>query len=132
MPKPIEINLHRQSAVLDISFDDGVKGSLSAEYLRVYSPSAEVRGHSPDQAVLQTDKENVAIQGIEPVGNYAVRLDFSDGHNTGLYTWDYLYELTTQQHEKWQDYLNRLHAAGKSRKETNTAEAVQTYNPKTE
>lgn len=130
MPKPTELNLHRQSAVLDIAFDDGTKGSLPAEYLRVYSPSAEVRGHSPEQAVLQTGKENVAIQNIEPVGNYAVRLFFNDGHDSGIYTWDYLYELATQYEHKWQDYLDRLQAAGKPRKQSGDANVVQTYNPK--
>lgn len=128
MPKPTEINLHRQSAVLEIKFADGVKGALSAEYLRVYSPSAEVRGHSPEQATLQTDKEDVAIVDIQAVGNYAVRLTFSDGHDTGLYTWDYLYELTTQQKQKWQDYLNRLQSAGKSRKPDKPV-TVQYYKP---
>jgi DUF971 family protein len=123
MPKPIELKLHRQSAVLEIVFDDGVQASLPAEYLRVYSPSAEVKGHSPDQAVLQVDKENVAINGIEPVGNYAVKLVFSDGHNTGLYTWNYLYELATMQDSKWQAYLTQLEKAGRQRS------AVKTFKP---
>jgi DUF971 family protein len=98
--------------VLDIVFDDGTKAALSCEYLRVYSPSAEVRGHGPKDAVLQTGKESVTINGIEPVGNYAVKLVFSDGHSTGLYTWEYLYDLAVNRESRWQDYLNRLRAAG--------------------
>lgn len=118
MSKPVatELKLHRQSRILDIAFTDGVHGALSCEYLRVYSPSAEVRGHGPNDAVLQTGKENVEITGIEPVGNYAVRLIFSDGHNTGLYAWDYLYELTVNREKNWQDYLQRLKAAGFQRR----------------
>lgn len=115
MPKPIELNLHKQSRVLDIAFDDGTKAALPCEYLRVYSPSAEVRGHGPNDAVLQTGKESVTIEGIEPVGNYAVKLVFSDGHNTGLYSWDYLYDLAVNRQRRWQDYLNRLKAAGHQR-----------------
>jgi DUF971 family protein len=115
MPKPTDIKLHRKSAVLEIAFDDGVSASLPAEYLRVYSPSAEVKGHSPEQAVLQVGKEDVAINGIEPVGNYAVKLVFSDGHDTGLYTWNYLYELATQREDKWQAYLMQLEKAGRQR-----------------
>src|SRR5690606_38298771 len=106
MPKPVELNLHKQSRVLDIMFDDGTKASLPCEYLRVYSPSAEVRGHGPEDAVLQTGKESVTINEIEPVGNYAVKLVFSDGHNTGLYTWDYLYDLAVNRESRWRDYLN--------------------------
>lgn len=115
MPKPVELNLHKQSRVLDIAFDDGTKAALSCEYLRVYSPSAEVRGHGPNDAVLQTGKESVTINRIEPVGNYAVKLVFSDGHNTGLYTWDYLYDLTVNRQRRWEDYLQRLKAAGHER-----------------
>lgn len=118
MPKPVELNLHKQSRVLDIAFDDGTKAALPCEYLRVYSPSAEVRGHSPSDAVLQTGKESVTINRIEPVGNYAVKLEFSDGHNTGLYTWDYLYDLAVNREHRWQDYLNRLQAAGYERIES--------------
>lgn len=123
MPKPTEINLHRRSAVLDVTFDDGVSASLPAEYLRVYSPSAEVRGHGRGQEVLQTGKETVAIDNIEPVGQYAIRLVFSDGHATGLYTWNYLYELATQYDRKWREYLARLEEAGVQRG------GVQTYKP---
>jgi DUF971 family protein len=128
MPKPTDIKLHRQSAILDIVFDDGVQASLSAEYLRVHSPSAEVKGHGRGQEVLQVGKENVAIDNIEPVGQYAVRLIFSDGHQTGLYSWDYLYELATQQEEKWQAYLQRLHEAG-YRREHSGGGSVKTYKP---
>ena len=116
MPKPVEINLHRQSRLLDITFDDGVKGSLSCEYLRVHSPSAEVRGHSPSQAILQVGKEDVAINGIEPVGHYAVQLIFTDGHDSGFYTWDYLYDLTVNRDKYWNEYLEKLQAAGHFRK----------------
>ena len=123
MPKPIEIKLHRQSAILELAFDDGTSVSLPAEYLRVYSPSAEVRGHSPQQAVLQLDKENVSIQAIEPVGHYAIKLVFSDGHNSGFYSWDYLYELATGYEDKWQMYLDKLEQAGHQRS------AVKTYKP---
>ena len=109
---PTDIKLHQQSRKLDVSFDDGQSFTLPCEYLRVYSPSADVRGHSPEQAVLQTGKEQVNIKDIEAVGNYAVKLVFSDGHETGLYTWDYLYELGTRQTEYWRRYLAALAAAG--------------------
>lgn len=105
---PNTISLHKQSKVLDISFDGGIKFELSFEYLRVYSPSADVRGHSPDQAVLQLGKKNVGITNIEPVGNYALKLYFDDGHNTGLYSWDYLYDLATNQKQYWQNYLTAV------------------------
>src|SRR5688572_18022606 len=92
-PRPLDIRLHQASRLLEIKFDNNTECMLSCEFLRVYSPSAEVRGHGRGQEVLQTGKENVNITGIEPIGNYAVRLTFSDGHDTGLYSWDYLYEL---------------------------------------
>ena len=114
-PRPTEINLHRQSRVLDITFDDGRSFSLPCEYLRVHSPSAEVRGHGPGQEVLQTGKSQVNIEAIEPVGVYAVKLAFSDGHDTGIYAWDYLYELGAKQDANWRAYLARLAQAGKSR-----------------
>lgn len=98
-----------------ISFDDGNKFELPFEYLRVNSPSAEVQGHGPGQGVLQVGKENVQLTAIEPIGHYAVRLVFDDGHDTGLYTWKYLYELATQQESKWQAYLDKLEAAGYAR-----------------
>ncbi len=114
-PKPTDIRLHQASHLLEIAFDDGASFSLPCEFLRVYSPSAEVSGHGPGQEVLQTGKQNVNIIGIEPVGHYAVKLAFSDGHDTGLYSWDYLYELGTHQVVMWQEYLNRLAASGKER-----------------
>lgn len=113
---PVDIKLHQQSRKLEISFDDGKRFELSCEYLRVHSPSAEVRGHTPEQAVLQTGKEQVNIRDIEAVGNYAVKLVFDDGHDTGLYTWDYLYELGARQAEYWRKYLAALTAAGIERK----------------
>lgn len=109
--------MHRQSRVLEIAFDDGCRYELSCEYLRVFSPSAEVRGHGPGQEVLQTGKEWVSIDKIEPVGAYAVRLHFDDGHSTGLYSWETFYELGQHQAEYWQAYLNRLTSAGYVRKE---------------
>jgi DUF971 family protein len=114
-PRPVDIRLHQASRRLEISFDDGRTAMLSCEYLRVYSPSAEVRGHGAGQEVLQMGKELVNITGIEPVGNYAVRLTFSDGHDTGLYSWDYLYDLAEHQDTLWQAYLERLAAAGVQR-----------------
>ena len=100
---------------MEVSFDDGARFDLPCEYLRVYSPSAEVRGHGPGQEVLQFGKEDVNISAIDPVGSYAVRLHFDDGHNTGLYSWDFLYDLGAQQQEKWQAYLERLRQAGHTR-----------------
>ena len=112
---PTEIRLQTKSRRLVISFDDGIQFDLSFEYLRVSSPSAEVKGHGPGQETLQTGKENVRVTAIEPVGHYAVRLIFDDDHDTGLYTWKYLYELGTQQESRWQAYLDRLKAAGYAR-----------------
>ncbi len=117
MPRPTEIKLRKKSRVLDVSFDDGRRYELPWEYLRVYSPSAEVQGHGPGQQVLVTGKEDVAIQRVEPVGNYAVKLTFDDGHDTGLYSWPVLYELGAQRDTKWQNYLRRLEAAGIKRKQ---------------
>jgi DUF971 family protein len=114
-PRPVEINLHQVSRQLDISFDDGQSFTLPVEYLRVFSPSAEVRGHGPGQEVLQTGKSAVNIQAIEPVGMYAVKFVFSDGHDTGIYSWDYLYDLGAKQDSNWKSYLARMAAAGKSR-----------------
>ena len=115
MPKPTEINLHQVSRILDIAFDDGRRFELPVEYLRVYSPSAEVRGHGPGQETLQVGKREVNIQAIEPVGMYAVKFVFSDGHDTGIYSWEYLYELGTKRDANWKSYLARLEQAGKSR-----------------
>lgn len=116
-PIPTELNLHRQSRVLEIAFDDGARFNLPCEYLRVFSPSAEVQGHGPGQEVLQIGKEEVNIDRIEPVGNYAVCLHFDDGHNTGIYSWDTLYRLGSEHEPNWQRYLAELNAAGHSRKE---------------
>jgi DUF971 family protein len=114
-PRPTEITVHSASRVLEIVFEDGRRFRLPFEYLRVYSPSAEVRGHGPGQERLQTGKRDVLIRSADAVGHYAVQLAFSDGHDTGLYSWDYLYELGIRQDEFWQDYLQRLAAAGASR-----------------
>jgi DUF971 family protein len=111
-PRPIEIKLHQKSRVVEVSFDDGKAFRLSCEYLRVYSPSAEVRGHGPGQEVLQPGKKDVEINAIEPVGNYAVKIVFSDGHDTGLYSWDYLYELGKNEAKLWQQYVEKLAVAG--------------------
>lgn len=113
---PTELNLHRQSKVLEITFDDGSHFNLPCEYLRVFSPSAEVQGHGPGQEVLQLGKEDVAIEQITPVGNYAVCLHFDDGHNTGIYSWDTLYKLGKNHEQNWRNYLQRLKAAGHGRK----------------
>ena len=109
-PHPIEINYRQQSRILLIRFDNGDSFEYSAEYLRVYSPSAEVRGHGPGQSVLQIDKESVAIDKIEPVGHYAVRLYFDDGHDTGLYSWEELYRLGHDKEALWHDYQQHLAA----------------------
>ncbi len=114
-PTPTEFKLHRRSGVLDVTFNDGKTFSFSCEFLRVHSPSAEVRGHGPGQEILQLGKKDVSITHIEPVGNYAVRLDFSDGHNTGLYSWDLLHDYGLKQEGMWQHYLQRVAASGGSR-----------------
>ncbi len=110
--QPTEIRLIRKSRLLEVAFSDGQRFKLPFEYLRVYSPSAEVRGHGPGQETLQLGKHDVDIKAAEPVGNYAIRLVFDDGHDTGLYTWDYLHELGSTREEKWQLYLARLDALG--------------------
>ena len=114
-PKPTDIRLRKKSRLLTVSFDDGREFELPFEYLRVYSPSAEVRGHGPGQEVLQTGKEDVQVAGLEPVGHYALRILFDDGHDTGLYTWAYLYELGNDHEARWQTYLDRLSEAGYAR-----------------
>jgi DUF971 family protein len=113
---PTEIHLHQQSRVLELHFDDGARFLLPCEYLRVYSPSAEVRGHSPATAKLQVGKEAVTITDIRQIGSYAVKLCFSDGHDSGLYDWQYLYKLGRAWQPLWLDYLERLAAAGQARK----------------
>lgn len=119
--RPTDIKLHQKSRVLEVAFDDGSHFNLPCEYLRVYSPSAEVRGHSPGQEVLQIGKENVNITQIEPVGSYAVCLFFDDGHSTGIYSWDWLHNLGTNQESLWKQYLERLEKAGHRRKPVKTA-----------
>jgi DUF971 family protein len=114
-PQPTEIKLHQASRVLEIAFANGRHFRLPYEFLRVYSPSAEVRGHGPGQETLQAGKRDVTIDSVEPVGHYALRPTFSDGHATGIYSWDYLYELGVRQDEMWRRYLERLAAAGASR-----------------
>jgi DUF971 family protein len=113
---PTEIKLHQVSNILEISFDDGSVFKLPFEYLRVYTPSAEAIGHAPGQEILQTDKEDVSIKEIKPIGNYAIAPVFSDGHNSGIYTWDLLYMLGAEYQMLWADYLNKLEAAGHKRK----------------
>jgi DUF971 family protein len=115
MPTPLEIRLHQRSRVLEIAFSDGRAFRLPYEFLRVHSPSAEVRGHGPGQEVLQAGKREVEIRALEPVGSYAVQPQFSDGHNTGIYSWDYLYELGLNQERLWADYLAKLESAGAAR-----------------
>ena len=114
-PSPTEIKLHQKSRVLEIAFADGKRFSLPFEFLRVYSPSAEVRGHGPGQEVLQVGKQDVDITAVEPVGSYAVQLVFSDGHDSGLYSWDTLYDMGANQDTMWKHYLERMQAAGASR-----------------
>lgn len=114
-PIPTEIKLHQKSRLMEIAFSDGKTFHLSYEFLRVYSPSAEVRGHGPGQEVLQVGKKDLEIASIEPVGSYAVQPQFSDGHNTGIYSWDYLYLLGENQEALWNEYLARLEQAGASR-----------------
>jgi len=116
-PRPIDIRLHQASRLLEIKFDNNTECMLSCELLRVYSPSAEVRGHGVGQETLQVGKENINITAIEPVGNYAVKLVFSDGHDTGLYSWDYLYYLGENYQALWQDYIAKLEMAGHKRQD---------------
>ncbi len=116
---PLEIRLHQASKLLEIKFSNLTECMLSCEFLRVYSPSAEVKGHGPGQEILQTHKENVTIENIEPIGQYAIKLTFSDGHDTGIYTWDYLYELAATYDVLWEEYINKLSNAGIQRIKTN-------------
>ena len=112
MPDPTDLTVRQKSRVLEIAFDDGSAFSIPFELMRVYSPSAEVKGHGAGQEVLQVGKRDVGIRGVEPVGNYAVKPLFSDGHESGIYTWDFLYKLGSEHDALWQDYMARLHAAG--------------------
>ena len=114
-PVPTEIKLHQRSRVMEVAFSDGKAFRLPFEFLRVYSPSAEVRGHGPGQETLQTGKRDVTIANVEPIGHYALRPSFSDGHDSGIYSWEYLYDLGMRQDELWQRYVERLGAAGASR-----------------
>lgn len=113
---PTEIHLHKKSRVLEIRFEDGSQFKLPVEYLRVYSPSAEVRGHGPGEEKLQVGKEDVNIDKLEQVGTYAIQIYFDDGHNSGIYSWDTLYDLGKHYDEYWQEYLHRLEQAGHPRK----------------
>jgi DUF971 family protein len=124
-PIPVELTLHKQSRTLEIAFDDGAVFTLPFEFLRVHSPSAEVRGHGAGQEVLQTGKRDVVMTALEPVGNYAVQPHFSDGHNTGIYSWDYLYSLGKDQENLWEGYLRRLEAAGFTRESGRDAPMVE-------
>lgn len=112
MPNPTELTLHQKSRVLDIAYDDGNAFSIPFELMRVYSPSAEVKGHGPGQEILQVGKREVGIADVEQVGNYAIKPVFTDGHDTGIFSWDYLYELGRSQQSLWQQYVGRLQAAG--------------------
>jgi len=114
-PTPVDITVHSQSRVLEVSFSDGAHFRIPFELMRVYSPSAEVQGHGPGQEVLQTGKREVTLSGLEPVGNYAVQPAFSDGHDTGIFSWDYLYFLGSQQDALWKQYEDRLAVAGMDR-----------------
>jgi len=114
-PKPTAVTVHEASRTLEVGFDDGATFRIPFELMRVYSPSAEVQGHGPGQEVLQTGKRNVTLVNLEPVGNYAVKPTFSDGHDSGIFSWDYLYELGQQQDALWKQYAERLAAAGVDR-----------------
>jgi len=119
-PVPTEIRLHRKSRLLEVAYDDGSQYELPCEYLRVSSPSAEGRGHGPGQEILLVGKEAVGITAIEPVGHYAIRLRFDDGHDSGLYTWQYLRELAERHEQNWGAYLQKLEEAGYKRREPAT------------
>jgi len=123
-PQPTSITVHQQSRVLEVGFDDGRQFRIPFELMRVYSPSAEVQGHGPGQEVLQTGKREVGLVALEPVGNYAVQPRFSDGHDTGIFSWDYLYFLGSQQDELWRKYEQRLEAAGANRDTTMAEKAA--------
>lgn len=122
---PTAFKVRQQSRVMEVTFDDGAAFSLPFELLRVFSPSASVRGHAPGQEVLQTGKRHIAINGIEPVGNYGIRPVFSDGHDSGIYTWAYLYQLGRDQEAMWEDYLQRLEAEGFTRESGRDVDMVE-------
>lgn len=115
MSRPKEINVHKKSAILELVYEDGRSHSLAAEYLRVFSPSAEVQGHGPGQAVLQHGKKEVQFLDFEPQGHYAIKIVFSDGHDSGIYSWEYLDKLGSEYEKNWANYLEALENAGKSR-----------------
>jgi DUF971 family protein len=115
MTNPTEIILHKQTKMLELAFDDGSRYKFPFEFLRVYSPSAEVRGHGKGQETLQVGKRDVVLDNIEPAGNYALKLAFNDGHDSGLYSWEYFLDLGKNQDSLWQDYLTKMEAAGESR-----------------
>jgi DUF971 family protein len=129
-PQPTAITVHQQSRVLEVGFADGQQFRIPFELMRVYSPSAEVQGHGPGQEVLQTGKREVGLTALEPVGNYAVQPSFSDGHNTGIFSWDYLLFLGSQQDELWRKYESRLHEAGLSRDAPMVAASGPSCGPK--
>lgn len=114
-PQPVSITVHQQSRVLEVGFSDGRDFRIPFELMRVYSPSAEVQGHGPGQEVLQTGKREVQLTGLEPIGNYAVQPTFSDGHDSGIFSWDYLYHLGANEADLWRQYEERLQAAGADR-----------------
>ena len=114
-PQPVDLTVHQNSRVLEIAFDDGQRFRIPFELMRVYSPSAEVQGHGPGQEVLQTGKRDVGISGLEPVGHYAIQPTFTDGHSSGIFSWDYLYRLGAEQEAMWTRYLERLEEAGADR-----------------
>lgn len=114
-PTPTEITVHQQSRLLEIAFSDGARFSIPFELMRVYSPSAEVMGHGPGQEVLQTGKREVGITALEPIGHYGIRPQFDDGHESGIFSWDYLYQLGSREAEHWAEYEARLQAAGMDR-----------------
>lgn len=126
-PAPLKIKLHRRSQTLELVYPEAAY-ELTAEYLRVYSPSAEVKGHGPGQESLQTGKRHVQITSVEPQGNYAIKLVFDDGHNSGIYSWPYLHNLSVNQKSLWEDYLRRLHDANQFREPG--VSVVQLLNPK--
>jgi len=117
-PKPVEINMHQKSRMLDITYSDGERFELSYEFLRVFSPSAEVQGHGPGQGVLQIGKQDVMITHIEPVGRYAIQPTFDDGHDTGIYSWETLYDMGKNRDRYWQEYLKNLEKAGHTHKQS--------------
>ena len=114
-PTPTALTVHGQSRLLEVTFSDGAEFKIPFELMRVYSPSAEVQGHGPGQEILQTGKREIGVVNLEPIGNYAVKPVFSDGHESGIFSWDYIYHLGANQAQLWEDYMGRLSQAGVSR-----------------